>query len=296
MSFILIFLFRGLSLRKDDLIDDKEYHHGHASGQDCRDNVVDEVRHSQRSGCSYPDTVDGIYYQRHSYPAEEVTDDLRRNRTVASECDIPLQWKVNALGRKGCDQIPYKIRKAPVRHTVAQNIESHIRRMTSHHADAAITSDLKNIPQLLNGLEDDTYQLIILPYRPKDPGLICSRLCDEALFFYLDRQHPFAGRESLSVKEMNGENMLLFHDIGFWHDLVLEKMPDSRFLMQSERYSFQELIANSTLSVFTSDAYPDESPDSRRVRVPIDDPEFHVTYYLACKKEHGRKFRGIFLR
>lgn len=171
-----------------------------------------------------------------------------------------------------------------------------IRRMTSHHADAAITSELKNIPQLLRGLEDDTYQLIILPYRPKDPGLICSRLCDEALFFYLDRQHPFAGRKSLSVKEMNGENILLFQDIGFWHDLVLEKMPDSRFLMQSERYSFQELIANSTLSVFTSDAYPDETPDSRRIRVPISDPEFHVTYYLACKKEHGRKFRGIFLR
>lgn len=93
---------------------------------------------------------------------------------------------------------------------------------------------------------------------------------------------------------MNGENMLLFQDIGFWHDLVLEKMPDSRFLMQSERYSFQELIVNSTMSVFTSDTYPDELLDSRRVRVSIDDPEFHVTYYLVCKERNREKFWGLF--
>lgn len=90
------------------------------------------------------------------------------------------------------------------------------------------------------------------------------------------------------------KNMLLFQDIGFWHDLVLEKMPDSRFLMQSERYSFQELIVNSTMSVFTSDAYPDELLDSRRVRVSIDDPEFHVTYYLVCKERNREKFWGLF--
>lgn len=116
----------------------------------------------------------------------------------------------------------------------------------------------------------------------------------DLLFFYLNKQHPYANRKSLSVKEMNGENMLLFQDIGFWHDLVLEKMPDSRFLMQSERYSFQELIVNSTMSVFTSDAYPDELLDSRRVRVSIDDPEFHVTYYLVCKERNREKFWGLF--
>lgn len=169
-----------------------------------------------------------------------------------------------------------------------------IRRITNHHADAAITSELKNIPQLLNGLEDDIYQLIILPYCPEETGLIYSRLCGEELFFYLDRQHPYAGQKSLSVKEMNGENMLLFQDIGFWHDLVLEKMPDSRFLMQSERYSFQELIVNTTMSVFTSDAYPDDFPDSRRVRVSIEDPEFHVTYYLVSKERNRERFRGLF--
>lgn len=40
--------------------------------------------------------------------------------------------------------------------------------------------------------------------------------------------------------------MLLMPDIGFW-SFVLEKMPDSRFLTQNDRYSFQELVQASSL-------------------------------------------------
>ena len=87
--------------------------------------------------------------------------------------------------------------------------------------------------------------------------------------------------------------MLLFQDIGFWHDLVVEKMPDSRFLVQTERYTFWELIENSTMPVFTTDYYrnlsTDAMPATSRVEIPITDPEFNVSYYLACKKEHAKK-------
>ncbi len=47
--------------------------------------------------------------------------------------------------------------------------------------------------------------------------------------------------------------MLLFSEIGFWAALVKSKMPDSHFLVQNERYSFSELVANSILPCFTSD-------------------------------------------
>lgn len=168
-----------------------------------------------------------------------------------------------------------------------------IQRITSFYPDTAISSEMNNIPRLLKGLSDDTYQLIILPYCPEDENLSFHRLCEEHLFFYLHAQHRYAGRKTLSVDEMNGENMLLFQDIGFWHDLVTEKMPDSKFLMQTERYSFQELIANSTMSVFTTDAYPDDLPGTPRVRVSIADPEFHVTYYFVCRKKDRERFRAL---
>ena len=91
--------------------------------------------------------------------------------------------------------------------------------------------------------------------------------------------------------------MLLFQDIGFWHDLVVEKMPDSRFLVQTERYTFMELIENSTMPVFTTDycrnTLPETLPAMARVEVPITDPEFNVSYYLVCKKEHSKKFNCL---
>ena len=91
--------------------------------------------------------------------------------------------------------------------------------------------------------------------------------------------------------------MLLFQDIGFWRDLVEEKMPDSRFLVQTERYTFRELVENSTLPSFTTDFYQVSlsltTANETHVKIPIADPEFNVTYYLVCKKKNAKKFAGL---
>lgn len=162
-----------------------------------------------------------------------------------------------------------------------------IRRITAVHPTAAISSEVKSVPQLLAGVKNGTYQIILLPFCPEDTELHCKKLGEEHLSFLLPKRHRFARRKSLSVSEMNGENMLLFQDIGFWHDLVVEKMPDSRFLVQTERYSFMELIENSTMPVFTTDYLGAELSNiesaASRVSVPITDPEFNVSYYLICK-------------
>ena len=112
------------------------------------------------------------------------------------------------------------------------------RRLSALYPAAAIFSETKGVPQLLDGIKDGTYHLILLPFCPDDSGLHSWKWCEEHLSFLLPKRHRFARRKSLSVSEMNGENMLLFQDIGFWHDLVVEKMPDSRFLVQTERYTF----------------------------------------------------------
>lgn len=167
-------------------------------------------------------------------------------------------------------------------------------RLTGLFPSATISSELKGIPALLAGLSDQTYQLIILPYAPETPGLSSAALCSEQLFFFLHRKHRFARRKSLSIAEMNGENMLLFQDIGFWYDLVTEKMPDSRFLVQSERYSFVELIRNSTMPAFSTNAASFAQPVADRVQIAIADPEFHVTYHLVCLDENRGRFREVF--
>lgn len=172
-------------------------------------------------------------------------------------------------------------------------IPEFIRRITALYPMVAVSSEVKKVSDLLEGVRDGTYDVILLPFCPEENDLSYRKWGEEHLSFLLPKRHRFACRKSLSVSEMNGENMLLFQDIGFWHDLVVEKMPDSRFFVQTERYSFLELIENSTMPVFTTDytfkSFPDPVSAGSRVAVPISDPSFNVSYYLVCKKNNSQK-------
>lgn len=169
------------------------------------------------------------------------------------------------------------------------------RKINAAFPEATLSSELKNLPELTKGLDDDTYQLIILPYKPEQPELVSVKAGEEHLLFCLPVDHRFANRDSLTMADMNGENMLLFQNIGFWYDIVREKMPDSRFLVQSERYSLEELILNSVLPCFSTNlTLADSSGRENRVHVPITDPEVNVEYYLVCKKENRQKFAALF--
>lgn len=223
-----------------------------------------------------------------------------KNRITLTEAGEMAALDAEMILRQ-CDNMLYRIRdfdKKSRTITVGScapvPVTGVIQHLTNLFSGEAISYELKGIPDLRVGLADDSYQLIILPSLPEDEDVISAPLCTEHLFFYLPKNHPFAKRKSLAVKEMNGENMLLFQDIGFWHDLVIEKMPDSRFLLQSERYSFLELVRNSTMPSFTTDAAAYKQSEDGRVRVPIKDEEFNVTYYLVSKKGNKRKFRILF--
>ncbi|MEA4890205.1 MAG: LysR family transcriptional regulator [Clostridiaceae bacterium] len=170
-----------------------------------------------------------------------------------------------------------------------------VRRLTEAYPDKPISTELKKPPELLDGLEKNIYQLIILPFAPNGSDVCSVKIGEEHLMFLLPKKHRFAKRKSLTLGEMNGENMLLFSEIGFWADIVKIKMADSRFLVQNERYSFEELITNSVLPCFTSDLVMGQSRTyGDRVAVPIDDPEVNVTYYLVCRKENRKIFAGFF--
>lgn len=112
--------------------------------------------------------------------------------------------------------------------------------------------------------------------------------------FALPAEHKYAHRKSLTFSDMNGENMLLMPDIGFW-SFVKKKMPDSRFLTQSDRYSFNELVQASSLPSFVTDMsekYRLTPPG--RIYIPISDPEATVNYYLVCKAERRQDFHSLF--
>lgn len=179
----------------------------------------------------------------------------------------------------------------------AVQIPDLIRRISESYPEMAISTELKKPSELLEGLENNFYQLIVLPFEPDKLEYCSVKIGEEHLMFLLPKKHRFAKRKSLNMKEMNGEKMLLFSEIGFWADIVIRKMPDSRFIVQNERYFFEELVNSSVLPCFTSDLVNNEHRFSEgRVAIPIGDPEVNVTYYLVCKKENRKMFANFFVK
>lgn len=132
-------------------------------------------------------------------------------------------------------------------------------------------------------LWDGVYQLIILPHPVEEAGITCAKYGEEHLFFSLPPAHPLSGSKALYMKALNGETMLLRNRLGFWREMAVRKMPDTRFLEQ-EDVAFNELVQFSALPSFTTDvALRREGSPKNRINIPILDEEANVTYYYLCR-------------
>lgn len=148
---------------------------------------------------------------------------------------------------------------------------------------------------IFNKIDKDEAQLGLTHTKPDENKYYFKEYGTESIFFALPKDHHYARRKSLSLREMNGENMLLMIDIGVWN-LVKEMMPDSRFLLQDDQFSFNELVQASSLPSFTSDlAIKYLGKPQKRIIVPIKDKEATITYYLVCKKNKRKDFQNLFL-
>ena len=157
-----------------------------------------------------------------------------------------------------------------------------------------LQTEMESEELLLKHLIDDSYQLIALHEPPAGAEFFYKKCGTETLMFALPKKHRYANRKSLTFAEMNGENMLLMPDIGFW-SFVMDKMPDSRFLTQSDRFSFNELVQASTLPSFITDlSEKHRVTPPGRIYVSISDAEATVSYYLVCKKERKNEFEELF--
>ena len=163
------------------------------------------------------------------------------------------------------------------------------------YPEMSINSELKPDSQLLKGLYDETYQLVILHERPQDEKLFFKEFGHERLYLSLPSGHSFAERKEIFLNEFDGQTMLLYSVIGFWHDLCVKKMPNTKFLLQDDFDVFGELAGASDFPVFTSSFYLNcGEVIPGRVSIPILDPEFNVTYWCVCRSSEQGKFKSVF--
>lgn len=155
--------------------------------------------------------------------------------------------------------------------------------------NAEISAELSDNDKLLRGLYEDKYQLIITTEPVKSPGVVTQEFLTESLSVSLPPSHQLAKKDGVWIRELKGQTMLLFSELGVWQKLCDEKMQGVRFIVQSEIGAFTDLIYFSVLPNFDSSLSEGRvEPPLNRVRVPLLDPEATMIFYISALKKHKR--------
>ena len=166
-----------------------------------------------------------------------------------------------------------------------------IRRLT----DKTVSTELVAPEALLDGLLREEYQLVILDAPLEQENVVCREYLTERLAVSLPPAHPLAKKEGIYLSELSGQTMLLYSDLGVWNKLRDDKMQGIRFIVQSERDVFADLISASVLPNFTTNLTKllgNETPLDR-VDVPILDPEATMTFYLCALRKNRKLLEHI---
>lgn len=159
--------------------------------------------------------------------------------------------------------------------------------------DMKIQSDMKSLDELVDGLINNKYQIIITTDEMNLPDIISRKYCEEHLYISLPPAHPLAGHKSLTLNDLNGQSILILSKIGFWYDICKAKMPDSLFLVQEELSALDELRKSSALPSFATDWTNKSSSHDNRILIPLTDPEVNVTFYINYNKSYKKQFESI---
>ncbi|MBQ9613682.1 MAG: LysR family transcriptional regulator [Lachnospiraceae bacterium] len=154
---------------------------------------------------------------------------------------------------------------------------------------------LSNDEQLLKGLRNHLYQLVILHENPEDKTLYCQRYLEEKLYITVPEDHPLAIKQSVTFDELKGFRILMTSAIGFWMGVTLKHLSESDLLIQTSTDALAELIDASNLPFFNSDQMMKAGVEiPGRISLPITDGDAHATFWLACLASEQLKYRSLF--
>lgn len=163
-------------------------------------------------------------------------------------------------------------------------------------SDLTISSAIDTEDNLIKGLKNSDYNLIILSKSLDDENLYCRKYCTEQLYLSVTPFHPAASYSKVSFADMDGQNFIMYAHVGFWEDIVRKKMPHAKFFIQEDIDAVGELTRFSELPSFVSDITLKtmSSRQNDRIHVPFSDQESLATYYLICTAKNQVKLNPLF--
>lgn len=158
-----------------------------------------------------------------------------------------------------------------------------------------ISSDMKDDIHFEEGLKQGLYQLAVLHYKPEDEAFFSKKCGSESLYVSLPSGSPLFFYPELHLKDLDGMNILLLSQIGFWSMIQHTKTPNARYLTQIEETAFTVLATDSEYPVFSSSYFIRRGETfPGRINVALADPECHTDYYLVCLASERKKFERLF--
>ena len=155
-----------------------------------------------------------------------------------------------------------------------------LQQLNTAQPEKMVASAICQNAEVLSAWKDGTCDIAILPF-PLEGAKPFMR---ERLFVSVPPDHELASQKTLTFAAINGFNFLLRTQLGFRDTLCREKMPASKFLVQTDTSVFDELVRASSLPCFTTDYGQLQGGYPNRVHIPLADEEAHVTFYLAARK------------
>ena len=153
-------------------------------------------------------------------------------------------------------------------------------KLNARRPDGMVSSAICRNEEVLAAWEEGACDIAILPF----PVEGAQPFMRENLFVCVPRSHELARHKSLTFAEVNGFNFLLRTELGFWDALCREKMPASKFLVQTDNSVFDELVRASSLPCFTTDYGQLQGGYPGRVNIPLTDEEAQITFYVLKRK------------
>lgn len=159
--------------------------------------------------------------------------------------------------------------------------------VTASLSGITLSSAVDTEEKLLKGLMNSVYGMIVLTKPLPDEDFICKEFRSEQLMLSVPPFHPASSYKEIAFAEMDGQNFIMYAHVGFWEDIVREKMPHGKFFKQEDLDAVGELANSSDLPSFSSDITLRMIPSRRnnRINIPFSDPESRVTYYLIALKK-----------
>ena len=118
-----------------------------------------------------------------------------------------------------------------------------LRKLNAAQPEKMLASAVCQNEDVLAAWEDGSCDVAVLPF----PFAGAKPFLQEQLFVCVPPEHALAKQASLTFAEINGFNFLLRSELGFWDTLCREKMPASKFLVQTDTAVFDERLVSPLL-------------------------------------------------